>query len=227
MCGRYTLTLSPADLEMRFGTTMPQAARGGRYNVAPTEDILTVARSRETGQREGRVDAWGLWGKPVINVRSESVLEKAGFRRLAELPSCRCLIAADGFYEWLKSEDKRRPREPFRFTVDEGAPFAFAGLCSRGTAAILTCAPNPLVARLHDRMPVILAGPEAEEAWLHPEVSVEEALSYCVPLDAARMASAPVSRRVNKAGPDVEGPDLLVPDAAEEPVPDAQTQLFA
>jgi putative SOS response-associated peptidase YedK len=227
MCGRYTLTLSPQDLEMRFGVTMPDAARSGRYNIAPTEDIVTVARGRDDGAPAAAVARWGLWGKPVINVRSETVLDKPGFRRLAGLASCRCLIPADGFYEWLKSEDKRQPRQPFRFTVDGGAPFAFAGLCSRGTATILTCAPNPLVARLHDRMPVILDGPDAEAAWMSPELSAEEAVAACGPFDAARMAAAPVSRRVNTADPDVDGPHLLVPDPEAPAEPEAAPRLFA
>jgi putative SOS response-associated peptidase YedK len=228
MCGRYTLTLSANDLEQKFGVSFPDAARAGRYNVAPTEEILTVARSRddagEPGEPTGRVMTWGLWGKPVINVRTETVLEKPGFRRLADLPTSRCLILADGFYEWLKAEDKKQPRQPFRFTVDGGEPFAFAGLCSRGTATILTCEPNPLVARLHNRMPVILDGREAERAWLDPQAKAEDVLELCVPFDADRMASAPVSRQVNKADPDNDGPHLLEPDAEEE---DESLRLFA
>jgi putative SOS response-associated peptidase YedK len=226
MCGRYTLTLSPQDLEMRFGVTMPQAARAGRYNIAPTEDVATVGRDRETGEPTARMARWGLWGKNVINVRAETVVERASFARLAGLAGCRCLVLADGFYEWLKSEDRRQPRQPFRFTVDDGAPFAMAGLCSRGTVAILTTAPNPLVARLHDRMPVILPGTEAEAAWLHPDLSAEEAMAQCATLDAARMASAPVSRKVNAVDPDTEGPHLLVPDAPE-PGDEPALKLFA
>jgi putative SOS response-associated peptidase YedK len=226
MCGRYTLTLTPQDLEMRFGVTMPQAARAGRYNIAPTEDVATVGRDRETGEPAARMARWGLWGKNVINVRSETVVERASFARLAGLVGCRCLVLADGFYEWLKPEDRRQPRQPFRFTVDDEAPFAMAGLCSRGTVAILTTAPNPLVARLHDRMPVILADREAEAAWLHPDLSAEEAMAQCATLDAARMRSTPVSRKVNAVDPDTEGPHLLVPDAPE-PGDEPALKLFA
>lgn len=225
MCGRFTLTSDPPELEQRFGVSMPDAARAGRYNVAPTEDVVAVARGRDGAPPAARVMRWGLWSKPVINVRSETVLAKPGFARLAGLPTCRCLVLADGFYEWLKAEDARQPKTPFRFTVDGGAPFAFAGLCSRGTVAILTCPPNPLVARLHDRMPVILPGPEAEAAWLHEGLSAEEAVASCATLDAARMASAPASRRVNKAGPEVEGPELLVPDE-DAAAPAAVPSLF-
>jgi putative SOS response-associated peptidase YedK len=226
VCGRFTQTADPRDLEQRFGVTMPDAARQGRFNVAPTEDVVTVARSRDGGELTGRTMTWGLWEKPVINVRAETVLEKTGFRKLAALDTCRCLVLADGFYEWLKSEDKKQPRQPFRFTVDDGAPFAFAGLCSRGTVAILTCAPNPLVARLHDRMPVILGGREEEAAWLHRNVSADEALAGCVSLDAARMAVAPVSRQVNKADPDHDGPHLLIPEPDEPAAKSATPSLF-
>jgi putative SOS response-associated peptidase YedK len=226
MCGRYTLTANPRDLEQRFGVTMPAAARAGRYNIAPTEEVLAVARGRGGDEPEARMLRWGLWGKPVINARVETVAGRSGFRRLVELDACRCLVLADGFYEWLKPEDGRQPRQPFRFTVDGGAPFAMAGLRSRGTVAILTTPPNRLVARLHDRMPAILPDPDAEAAWLHPGVSPEEALAGCVALPDSRMASAPVSRRVNAVDPDTEGPHLLEPDppeAAEDPAP----RLFA
>src|SRR4051794_20872220 len=144
MCGRFTQTADPRDLEQRFGVTMPDAARAGRFNIAPTEDVVAVARRRDDGAPQARVMRWGLWGKPVINVRSETIAVKPAQRRLAELAGCRCLVLADGFYEWMKAEDRKQPRQPFRFTVDGGAPFAFAGLCSRGTTAILTCEPNPL-----------------------------------------------------------------------------------
>jgi putative SOS response-associated peptidase YedK len=224
MCGRYTLTLQANDLEQKFGVSFPDAARGGRYNVAPTEDIIAVARGRDDDRPTGKVMTWGLWGKPVINARSESILERPSFRKLADLPTSRCLILADGFYEWLKAEDRKQPRQPFRFTVDGGEPFAFAGLCSRGTATILTTAPNPLVARLHDRMPVILGDPETQQAWLDPDAKAEQVLELCVPFDADRMESAPVSRQVNKADPDNDGPHLLEPDADE---PEREPRLFA
>jgi putative SOS response-associated peptidase YedK len=227
VCGRYTLTANPRDLEQRFGVTMPAAARGGRYNIAPTEEVVAVVGGRDGAAPAARIVRWGLWGKPVINARAETVLDKGGFRRLAELCACRCLILADGFYEWLKPEDRRQPRQPFRFTVDGGAPFAMAGLCSRDTAAILTTAPNALVARLHDRMPVILADSDAEAAWLSDGLSAEEALAGCATLDAARMASAPVSRRVNGVDPDDDGPHLLVADDPEHEAADPALRLFA
>src|SRR5262249_19186499 len=141
----------------------------------------------------------------------------------------RCLILADGFYEWLRPEDPRAQRIPWRFTVDGGEPFAFAGLWTwakpnddtqspsgSGTgwlasATILTCAPSPLVARLHDRMPVILPGPDAEAAWLSDRLRMDDVAGLCVPLDADRMQGAPANPRLNRSGLPDEGPELLVP----------------
>ncbi|HEX8101840.1 MAG TPA: SOS response-associated peptidase [Solirubrobacteraceae bacterium] len=221
MCGRFTLTAGQRSaLENRFGAALPD---GGleRYNVAPTEDVLAVCAGGE-----GKLLRWGLvphWAKDLkggarmINARSETALSKPAFSRLVEKSSGRCLILADGFYEWLRPEDRKAARQPFRFTVDGGAPFAFAGLWTRAhidgerveTATILTTSPNPLVARLHDRMPVILDGPESEAAWLSDGLNGREALSLCRALDPARMQVTPANPAVNKPDPDAEGPHLL------------------
>lgn len=222
MCGRFTLTASQRSaLEDRFGASLPEGEGLERYNVAPTETIVAVCAGRE-----GRLLRWGLvprWAKDLkigarmINARAETVASKSVFAPLVESSGGRCLILADGFYEWLRPEDKKAPRVPFRFTVDGGEPFAFAGLWTRAriggeaveSATILTTAPNPLVARLHDRMPVILPGPEAEAAWLSDAVTGAEALSLCGPLDAGRMTVTPANPAVNKPDPDAEGPHLL------------------
>ena len=196
-----------------------------RYNVAPTEAIAAVVVGK-SGEREAHALRWGLvpgyakslkGGPPMFNARSETVAEKRPFKDLLARPRGRCLILADGFYEWLRPEDRKGQRVPFRFTVDGGEPFAFAGLWgwSRpegewlASATLLTCEPNAVVARLHDRMPVILEGPEAEAAWLSPELAPEDALALCRPLDAGRMTAEPANPRVNKSGLDDEGPDLL------------------
>jgi putative SOS response-associated peptidase YedK len=233
MCGRYTLTADPEAIIARFGM-QPLSLEGlHRYNVAPTEPILAVVREKAEEDPALKLLRWGLipgWsddpkiGARMINARVETVMEKPSFRRYVEKVTGRCLILADGFYEWQKPEDKRLPRQPFRFTVDGGEPFAFAGLWARSkigeewihSATIITTNANPLVARIHDRMPVILPDAEAETAWLAPGVSAEEALALCVPLDPNRMSAAPVSVRVNKIDPDAEGPDLLVADPPEE-----------
>jgi putative SOS response-associated peptidase YedK len=233
MCGRYTLTADPEAIVARFGYSLESAEGTDRYNVAPTEQILTVVRERDDEEPHAHLVRWGLvpgWadslkiGAKMINARSETVPTKEPFKRLVEKATGRCLILADGFYEWQKPEDKKQPRQPFRFTVDGGLPFAFAGLWARSkidgewihSATILTTDANPLVARIHDRMPVILPDPEAEQAWLAPGVSADEALALCRPLDPKRMTATAVSRRVNGIDPDNEGPDLLVPDPPAE-----------
>src|SRR3954453_11662517 len=205
MCGRYTLTTNDhQQLAQRFGALMPESGGLERFNVAPTEDAVAVVLGK-TGERGAPLLRWGLvpsyakslkQGPPMFNARAESVTGKAPFAKLAGSARHRCLIVADGFYEWLRPEDKKAPRVPFRFTVDGGAPFAFAGLWCwskagrdewLARATILTCEPNPLVARLHDRMPVILPGPQAEDAWLADDLEVEDACAMLAPLEADRM----------------------------------------
>jgi putative SOS response-associated peptidase YedK len=225
MCGRYTLTTGDRQrLGERFGAIMPDEGLE-RYNVAPTEAVAAVVVGKE-GDREAHLLRWGLvpgyakslkGGPPMFNARSETVGSKRPFKDLLGKPRGRCLLLADGFYEWLRPEDRKGQRVPFRFTVDGGEPFAFAGLWgwSRpegewlASATMLTCPPNAVVARLHDRMPVILDGPAAEAAWLSEDLAPEDALALCRPLDADRMTATPANPRVNKSGLDDEGPDLL------------------
>jgi len=234
MCGRYTLTTGDhQQLAQRFGAMMPSEGGLERFNVAPTEEAVAVVNGK-TGDREAHLLRWSLvpgyakslkGGPPMFNARSETITTKAPFKALAAKPRNRCLIVADGFYEWLRPEDKKAPRVPFRFTVDDGAPFAFAGLWTwskpegewLASCTILTTTPNPLVARLHDRMPVILPGPEAEDAWLSDDLGPDDVLALCAPLDADRMQVAPANPRMNKSGLEDEGPDLLV--APEVPLP--------
>jgi putative SOS response-associated peptidase YedK len=226
MCGRYTLVNADhQQLAQRFGAMMPSSGGLERFNVAPTEDAVAVVNGK-TGEREAQLLRWSLVpsyakdlkGPPMFNARSETVATKAPFKQLIAKPRNRCLIIADGFYEWLRPEDRKAPRVPFRFTVDGGEPFAFAGLWGwskiddqwLASCTILTTRPNERVARLHDRMPVILPDPDAEAAWLSQDLAVEDAVALCEPLDADRMDVAPANPRVNKSGLDDEGPDLLM-----------------
>ena len=171
---------------------------------------------------------WGLvppWAQAVgkgfqpINARSETVATKAPFAELFARPERRCLVLADGWYEWLKAEKKGGARLPFRYTVDEGGPFAFAGLWGRRAdrrrprstpPCILTTAANAVCAPVHDRMPCVLAGPDEEAAWL-----AGESEGLLAPLDAERTAVAPANPAVNTAG--VEGEELLTPPPPSEP----------
>ena len=207
MCGRYTLsTVDGPEIAQRFGLiTPPDAETLGRFNVCPTE---TVAAVIEPGQA-GAVP-WGL--RPFrnqsfapINVRSETASKRYKFL----MDGRRCLVLADGWYEWLKAEKKGRLRLPFRYTVDGGELFAFAGLYDGTGVAIMTTTANEICAPIHDRMPVVLDGPEAEAMWLSTDVGVPEAEALLVPFPSERVSVTPANPAVNKAG--VEGPELLTP----------------
>jgi len=231
VCGRYTLASpNPAEVRSRFGLAESVEVRR-RYNVAPGDQVLAVTTDRE-GVPRGESLRWGLvpsWAKQpetglkMINARVETVAERPAFRRAFE--RYRCLIIADGFYEWRPTPGA--PKQPFHIARADGGMFAFAGLWSiwyapgdaqLRTCTILTTAANPAIAPLHDRMPVILA-PDAESEWLEvatPAARVEQLLRG---LPAAEMALQPVGPAVNDARYD--GPECLAP-----PLPDAQTALF-
>jgi putative SOS response-associated peptidase YedK len=230
MCGRYTLT-TPGGRALAERFTVAddfEPATLERYNVCPTEPIAIVAA--EGDARVVRTVRWGLippWahelgkGFQPINGKSETAADKAPFAELMARPERRCLVLADGWYEWLKAEKKSGDRIPFRYTVDGGGPFAFAGLWRRHriagelvlSACILTCAANSVCAPVHDRMPCVLAGPEEEAAWLAGET--DGLLAACA---AERTTAAPANPAVNKAG--VEGAELLT-----APPPSAPAQL--
>jgi len=173
MCGRYTLTqVGPRLVGERFelGEAEIEPATLGRFNVCPTEDILVVTHKGPRAVRWGLVPSYSrkIYGPLMINARAESVTSKKVFARLLERPERRCLVIADGWYEWLKSEKKGEPRVPFRYTIDGGELFAFAGLCDVAkidgewvpSATILTTTANSISAPVHDRMPVVLGGPD-------------------------------------------------------------------
>lgn len=214
MCGRYTNTgVDTRRLGERFG--VPPSAIGretvGRFNVCPTESILVVAEHE--GERRAAAPRWGLTppnrDKPLcLNARAETAAEKGMFAALLARSGGRCLVVADGWYEWLKPEAPKGAKIPFHYVVDGGEPFAFAGLWARGGACILTTGANEVCRPVHDRMPCILSGPEAEALWLSPEVDVAAARELLAPLPSDRISARPVNPAVNKAG--VEGPELLV-----------------
>jgi putative SOS response-associated peptidase YedK len=230
MCGRYTNTTGPEELNDRFRVPVTSAEGTHRYNIAPTEDVLTIVAPK--GASEARMLRWGLvpsWatelkGQPLmINARVETVASKPAYRRLLPRGERRALQLADGYFEWLKAEQRSgagKPKpQPFHFTVDGGVPFAFASLWTPAkvddewiaSVSLITCdsAPNPVAAAIHDRMPVILADRDAQLAWLDPDVGAEEALALCAPLDPARLTATPANPEVNKVDPEAEGPYLL------------------
>jgi putative SOS response-associated peptidase YedK len=229
VCGRYTLTTPGGRaLADRFGLPDPDAIAPEtleRFNVCPTEPVAVAVVEDE--QRAARTMRWGLVprfarelgkGFQPINARAETAATRSPFAELFERADRRCLVLADGWYEWLKAEKKGGPRIPFRYTVDDGGPFAFAGLWGRSriggelihSVCILTCAANAVCAPVHDRMPVVLAGPDEEAAWLAGESD-----GLLVSLTAERCAVAPANPAVNTAG--VEGPELLTAPPPEEP----------
>jgi putative SOS response-associated peptidase YedK len=222
MCGRFISSSSGETLRERFRVSIPDGYRQ-RYNAAPRQRVLIV-RGVEA-EREAALARFGLlpqWAKDeriaykLINARAETLAEKPAFRSL--LSRHRCLVVADGFYEWRTGADGGR--EPLHFRLRNGGPFAFAGLWTARTdsdsgepvesCAIVTTRPNELVAPVHDRMPVILP-PELEDDWLDQEIPREHALALLEPFDAAAMVASVASRRVNSVQND--DPGVLVPDA--------------
>ena len=232
MCGRYSLATPDATrLRARFGLGETVAIRP-RYNVAPTDAVLAVTTDRE-GARRGELLHWGLvpgWADSpqiaarLINARMETVEDKPAFRGAFE--RFRCLICADGFYEWRRASDGRA-KTPFRITRDDGAPFAFAGLWSiwhgpredgLRTCTIITRPANAAVAPLHDRMPVIL-DPAHESAWLDADTPRPRLREILAGLPARRTALTEVGTAVNDARHDA-------PDCLQAPGQAAQGALF-
>jgi len=217
VCGRF-VAASTRDLLMDwFGVEGIDDGEvlSPSYNVAPTDDVYTVGH--EDGRRRLRVTPWGLvagdGATPLINARAETLVERPVFREAFE--HRRCLIPADGFYEWETVGGGRK--QPYLFVPSNGHPVGFAGLYGRrGTCTIITSAARPPVARLHDRMPVVLA-PDRWDVWLDPEAPVDELQSLLVPAAHAPFATRRVSTRVN----DVHNNDASLLDEVAPPL-----QLF-
>jgi putative SOS response-associated peptidase YedK len=230
MCGRFTHTnVNPALIAQRFG--VPEEAVPaqtlGRFNICPTEDVLAVCGGEARGLRWGLVPPWARAlraGPEPINARAETLLDKRRFAPLIARADRRCLVVADGWYEWLKPERPRGQRVPFRYTVDGGELFAFAALWDEGrvgseriaSVTLLTTRANAVCAPVHDRMPCVLGSPELEAAWCSSELDAEAALELLLPLEGERTTAAPANPAVNRAG--VEGAELLTVPAVAEPV---------
>jgi putative SOS response-associated peptidase YedK len=235
MCGRYTNTVGPEEIGKQIGAQLGVRIGDGvgtrRYNVAPTEQVLTIVAGSE--RPEPRMLRWDFipadamtvkTKRPRINAAIETLRSKGSYYGVKPDAPHRALIVADGFYEWPHIEDKNAKRKlrpaPLHFQLDGGRAFCFAGLWATAphveggpveSATIITCdgRSNRIVGPVHDRMPVILADPELWRAWLDPSVSAEEALTLCKPLPAERMSARAASQAVNSVR-SPEGPELLV-----------------
>jgi len=218
MCGRYLITTSPEAVRKLFGY-LEQPNFPPRYNVAPTQPI-PIVRVNE-GKREFALVRWGLipaWVKDpkgfslVINARGESVLDKPAFRNA--MKRRRCLIPADGFYEWQKKE---RIKQPMFIRLKSCEPFGFAGLWEHWnspegeeilTCTIITTEANELLKQVHERMPVILPR-EKEDEWLDPDTEPSRLLELLKPYPSDLMEFYEISRLVNS--PANDRPDCIVP----------------
>ena len=221
MCGRFSQTATPDIIAAQFAVTDPPLFQP-RYNIAPTQPVATIRLNPTSGTRECALLRWGLipsWakdsriGNQCINAKAETVAEKPAFR--SSFAKCRCLVIADGFYEWKPGLTHK---QPFYISLTDRRPFAFAGLWARWEPAesdpiesctIITTQPNELVANIHNRMPVIL-DPTMYEPWLDPSFQNREFLeSILRPFPADHMMVVPVSTLVNS--PRHDAPQCLEP----------------
>lgn len=217
MCGRYRLSRRKQIIEEYFDAADWQEDWSPRYNIAPTQPVPVIRQHPKEPVRQISTLRWGLiphWAKDAsgaagtINARSETAATKPAFRD--PLKFRRCLIPADGFYEWQRAA---KSKQPYCFEVNDGQLFAFAGLWdgwknAEGqwirTCSIMTTTPNAVTSAIHDRMPVILS-PESYDIWLDPGMqnvaTISELLKPCNP---QFMRCYPVSSRVNHVANDDE-----------------------
>ncbi|MCP3988812.1 MAG: SOS response-associated peptidase [Actinomycetia bacterium] len=228
MCGRFVSASTPDELANYFGAEPPDRELEPNFNVAPTREIYVV-RAR-SGHRQMATLTWGLvpfWakdrriGSKMINARSETVLNKPAFRQA--IGRRRCLIPADGFYEWMKVPGNKK-KQPYYIHHRDGEPLAFAGIWERWsppegsdetlpggaetleTCTILTCAPNETLAAIHNRMPVLLA-PNSWDEWLADTEDLSALQGLMVPAPDGVLTMRPVRPMVNSVRNN--GPELL------------------
>ncbi len=233
MCGRFTQTSTLAELQKLFSFE-EQPNLAPRANIAPTQDI-GIVRLESDGKRHWRSARWGLipsWAKEaaigarMINARAETLAEKPAFREA--FARRRCLIPADGFYEWKREGGGK---QPYRITLDDGRPFAFAGLWETWrdpaddtrleSCSIVTTEAAPAIRAVHHRMPVILEPPLAE-SWLRPEGTPADLQALLAPSRAAFRVYR-VSPAVNRVANDSLA--LLEPLPEDAPLEDGRGQF--
>jgi len=217
MCGRYSISKSETEVAKRFGVKIESNLFAVRYNAAPSQILPVITNedpSKIVFQRWGLIPSWAKdssIGNKLINARAETIGEKPAFRKA--IRSQRCLVIADGFYEWKKTP---RGKAPYRITMKNGEIFAFAGVWDRWkdehgneikSFSIITVEPNALMVEIHNRMPAILL-PGHEKGWLE-NLSLLEALEMLKPFPAELMECYPVSKLVNSPANDV--PEVIQP----------------
>ena len=226
MCGRFKLTIPFREIVRLYDLTLSEPSRYDnlrpRYNIAPTQEVAVVRYDPAAKARTLDFLRWGLvpfWAKDVkigyslINAMGETVADKPSFREAFK--KRRCLVPADGFYEWQPTGGKAK--QPYLIQMLDHAPFAFAGLWESWqdkatgeviqSCTIITCPPNTLTAPIHNRMPAILAR-EDYAAWLGEEAASPERLKAMLkPFDAAAMEAVAISTKVNSVKND--GPELV------------------
>ncbi|MFL5869923.1 MAG: SOS response-associated peptidase [Solirubrobacterales bacterium] len=228
MCGRYTLSNpDPMRIRARFDILeSSEIHEEPRYNIAPTDPVLAVRRSDDGAREAGRL-RWGLvpgrWaeqksGRPLINARAETLESQPAFAE--SFRERRCLMPADGFYEWLVDD---RGKRPLWFSRPDGDLFAFAGIWAQlprkgsdevlHSCALVTTEPNGLMRPIHDRMPVIL-DPTVEAMWLDPDADPEELMRLLTPPRDDFLVARDVPDLVNDVRKD--GPELIGPRTEEQ-----------
>lgn len=225
MCGRYRLKdTDEITARLRLVFKIPQWVTGPRYNVSPSQDVDVVVQQPDgtyalRRMRWGFVPFWEKSPKPrlaPINARSEEAISKPMFREA--LQQRRCLVPADGFYEWKRESEK--VKHPFDISRKDGKAFFIAGIFEDAnevrpaTQLLFTTGPNELMAQIHDRMPVILSDAQAK-AWLEPgPLTAERFAEFARPFPAEQMRARPIVSLVNS--PKNDGPEVLTPAGSGE-----------
>ncbi len=230
MCGRYKQELPEEAVKGHFKLKTIRPTKP-RYNIAPSQDVLAVRVNTDSQDREGLLLRWGLipsWAKDIkvgykmINARAETITTKPSFR--SAFRKRRCVIVADGFYEWKKTPERgfENRKQPYLIGFKDKRVFGFAGLWESWkdhngktieSCTIITTGPNSIMEPIHDRMPVILP-PDGYEEWLDATMDNTEVLKrHLQPYPPQEMEAYPISRLVNS--PRNDSPDILLPVTVE------------